>query len=173
MVVFFIIIRAEKVNAYYLYIGQIKTSSSVDRSFVCCSESFDRHMESHNSRFAKIRGARFAPPMGAMPHPTLSLTLFSRCTLIVIIEKYYLVNNMHEECLFIQVRYNTAISPVHVIPTLQTCRIVYYILLYKAKSVALCFRLDQLIAYYCGRRNMAKFTSRFPRLRIPFNHTVG
>ena len=43
MVVFFIIIRAEKVNAYYLYIGQIKTSSSVDRSFVCCSESFDRH----------------------------------------------------------------------------------------------------------------------------------
>ena len=45
------------------------------------------------------------------------------------IEKYYLVNNMHEECLFIQVRYNTAIPPVHVIPTLQTCRIVYYILL--------------------------------------------
>ena len=100
----------------------------------------------------------------------ISLTLFSRCTsLIVIIEKYYLVNTMHEECLFIQVRYNTAISPVHVIPTLQTCRIVYYILLYKPKSVALCFRLDQLIAYYCGRRNMAKFTSRFPRLRIPFN----
>ena len=58
----------------------------------------------------------------------ISLTLFSRCTsLIVIIEKYYLVNNMHEECLFIQVRHNTAISPVHVIPTLQTCRIVYYI----------------------------------------------
>ena len=54
-----------------MYIGQIKTSSSVDRSFVCCSESFDRHMEPHNSRFAKIRGARFAPPMGAMPHPTL------------------------------------------------------------------------------------------------------
>ena len=103
---------------------------------------------------------------------TISITLFSRCTsLIVKIEKYYLVNNMHEECLFIQVRYNTAISPVHVIPTLQTCRIVYYILLYK--SVALCFRLDQLIAYYCGRRNMAKFTSRFPRLRIPFNPTVG
>ena len=71
MVVFFIIIRAEKVNAYYSYIGQIKTSSSVDRSFVCCSESFDRHMEPHNSRFAKIRGARFAPSMGAMPHPTL------------------------------------------------------------------------------------------------------
>ena len=70
---YFIIIRAEKVNAYYLYIGQIKTSSSVDRSFVCCSESFDRHMEPHNSRFAKIRGARFAPPMGAMPHPTLHL----------------------------------------------------------------------------------------------------
>ena len=104
----------------------------------------------------------------------ISLTLFSRCTsLIVIIEKYYLVNNIHEECLFIQVRYNTAISPVHVIPTLQTCRIVYYILLYKPKSAALCFRLDQLIAYYCGRRNMAKFTSRFPRLRIPFNPTVG
>ena len=104
----------------------------------------------------------------------ISLTLFSRCTsLIVIIEKYYLVNNMHEECLFIQVRYNTAISPVYVIPTLQTCRIVYYILLYKPKSVALCFRLDQLIAYYCGRRNVAKFTSRFPRLRIPFNPTVG
>ena len=61
----------------------------------------------------------------------ISLTLFSRCTsLIVIIEKYYLVNNMHEECLFIQVRYNTAISPVHVIPTLQTCRIVYYIYFY-------------------------------------------
>ena len=72
MVVFFIIIRAEKVNAYYLYIGQIKTSSSVDRSFVCCSESFDRHMEPHNSIFAKIRGARFAPLMGAMPHPTSS-----------------------------------------------------------------------------------------------------
>ena len=33
---------------------------------------FDRHMEPHNSRFAKIRGARFAPPMGAMPHPTLA-----------------------------------------------------------------------------------------------------
>ena len=99
----------------------------------------------------------------------LSLTLFSRCTsLIVIIEKYYIVNNMHEECLFIQVRYNTAI---HVIPTLQTCRIVYYILLYKPKSVALCFRLDRLIAYYCGRRIMAKFTSRFHRLRIPFNPT--
>ena len=109
-----------------------------------------------------------------MPIIIISLTLFSRCTsLIVIIEKYYLVNNMHEVCLFIQVRYNTAISPVHVIPTLQTCRIVYYILLYKPKSVALCFRLDQLIAYYCGRRNMAKFTSRFPRLRIPFNPTVG
>ena len=30
-------------------------------------------MEPHNSRFAKIRGARFAPPMGAMPHPTLYL----------------------------------------------------------------------------------------------------
>ena len=104
----------------------------------------------------------------------ISITLFSRCTsLIVIIEKYYLINNMHEECLFIQVRYNTAISPVHVIPTLQTGRIVYYILLYKPKSVALCFRLDQLIAYYCGRRNMAKFTSRFPRLRIPFNPAVG
>ena len=74
----------------------------------------------------------------------ICLTLFSRCTsLIVIIEKYYLVNNMYEECLFIQVRYNTAISHVHVISTLQTCRIVYYILLYKPKSVALCFRLDQ------------------------------
>ena len=100
----------------------------------------------------------------------ISLTLFSRCTsLIVIIEKYYLVNNMS---VYLS-RLNTAISPVHVIPTLQTCRIVYYILLYKPKSVALCFRLDQLIAYYCGRRNMAKFTSRFPRLRIPFNPTVG
>ena len=104
----------------------------------------------------------------------ISLTLFSRCTsLIVIIEKYYLVNNMHEECLFMQVRYNTDISPVQVIPTLQTCKIVYYILLNKLKSVALCLRLDQLIAYYCVRRNMAKFTSRFPRLRIPFNPTVG
>ena len=31
----------------------------------------------------------------------ISLTLFSRCTsLIVIIEKNYLVNNMHDECLF-------------------------------------------------------------------------
>ena len=30
-----------------------------------------------------------------------------------------------------------------------------------------------LVAYYCGRRNMAEFTSRFPRLRIPFNPTVG
>ena len=40
----------------------------------------------------------------------MSLTLFSRWTsLIVIIEKYYLVNNMHEECLFIQVRYNTSL----------------------------------------------------------------
>ena len=39
----------------------------MDRSFVSCSESFDRHMEPHNSIFAKIRGARFAPPMGAMP----------------------------------------------------------------------------------------------------------
>ena len=106
----------------------------------------------------------------------ISITLFSRCTSLIVIgliEKYYLVNNMHEECLFIQVRYNTSISPVHVIPTLQTCRIVYYILLYKPKSVALCFRLDQLIAYYCRRRNMATFTSRFPRLRIPFNPTVG
>ena len=104
----------------------------------------------------------------------ISLTLFSRCTsLIVIIEKYYLVNNMHDECLFFQVRYNTAIYPVHVIHTLQPCRIVYYILLYKPKSVAPCFRLDQLIAYYCGRRNMAKFASRFPRLRFPFNPTVG
>ena len=84
---------------------------------------------------------------------------YSSTSLIVIIEKY-LVNNMHEECLFIQVRYNTAISPVNVIPTLQTCRIVYYILVYKPKFVALCFRLDQLIAYYCGRRNilvLAKF----------------
>ena len=26
-------------------------------------------MEPHNSIFAKIRGARFAPPMGAMPPP--------------------------------------------------------------------------------------------------------
>ena len=72
----------------------------------------------------------------------ISLTLFSRCTSLIVglmIEKYYLVNNMHEECLFIKVRYNTAISPVRVIPTLQTCRIVYYILLYKPKSVALRF----------------------------------
>ena len=64
-----------------------------------------------------------------------------------------------------QVIYNTDISPVQVIPTLQTCKIVYYILLNKLKSVALCLRLDQLIAYYCVRRNMAKFTSRFPRNR--------
>ena len=33
-------------------------------------------MEPHNSRFAKIRGARFAPPMGAMPHPTLVACAF-------------------------------------------------------------------------------------------------
>ena len=98
----------------------------------------------------------------------LSITLFSRCTsLIVIIEKYYLVNNMHEDCLCRQVRYNTDISSVQVIPILQTCKIVYYILLNKLKSVALCLRLDQSIAYYCVRRNMAKFPSRFPRLRIP------
>ena len=104
----------------------------------------------------------------------ISITLFSRCTsLIIKIDKYYLVNNMHEECLFIQVRYDTVISLVHVIPTLQTCRIVYYILLFEPKSVALCFRLDQVIAYYCGRRNMAKFTSRLPRLRNPFYPTVG
>ena len=57
---------------------------------------------------------------------------------------------MHEECIFIQVRSNTAISPVHDIPTLQTCRIVYYILLYKPKSVALCFRLDQSIDLFRG-----------------------
>ena len=51
----------------------------------------------------------------------ISLTLFSRCnSLIVIIEMYYFVNNMHVECIFIQVRSNTAISPVHDIPTLQT-----------------------------------------------------
>ena len=63
---------------------------------------------------------------------SISLILFSRCTsLIVIIEKYYLVNNMPEECLFIKVRYDTAISPVQVIPTLHTCRNVDYILLYK------------------------------------------
>ena len=72
-----------------------------------------------------------------------------------------------------QVRYNTDISPVQVIPTLQTCKIVYYIILNKLKSVALCLRLDQFIAYYCVCRNMATFTSRFSRLRIPFNPTVG
>ena len=72
-----------------------------------------------------------------------------------------------------QVRYTTDISPVQVIPTLQTCKIVYYIILYKPKSAALCLRLDQCIAYCCVRRNMAKFTSRFSRLRIPFNPTVG
>ena len=53
---------------------KLKTSSSVDRSFECCSESFECHMEPHNSIFAKIRGARFAPPMGAMPHPILCFT---------------------------------------------------------------------------------------------------
>ena len=85
----FIIIRAEKVNAYYLYIGQIKTFPSVDRSFVCCSESFDRHMEPHNSRIAKIRGARFAPPMGAMSHPTLSRSYtFDRQSKVWLITKY-------------------------------------------------------------------------------------
>ena len=85
----------------------------------------------------------------------------------------YLVNNMHEECLLSRLDIILPYPLYTVIPTLQTCRIVYYILLYKPKSVALCFRLDQLIANYCGRRNMAKFTSRFPRLRIPFNPTVG
>ena len=105
---------------------------------------------------------------------TISITLFSRCTsLIVIIEKYYLVNNMHEECLLSRLDIILPYPLYTVIPTLQTCRIVYYILLYKPKSVVICFRLDQLIANYCGRRNMAKFTSRFPRLRIPFNPTVG
>ena len=33
-------------------------------------------MEPHNSIFAKIRGARFAPPMGAMPPPTLCCHCF-------------------------------------------------------------------------------------------------
>ena len=82
---------------------------------------------------------------------------------------------MPEESLCIQVRYDTAVSHVglQVIPTLQTCRIVDYILLYKLSAVALCSRLDQLIAYYRVRRNMAKVTSRFPGLRNPFNHTVG
>ena len=74
----------------------------------------------------------------------ISLTLFSRCTsLIVIIEKYYLVNNMHEECLLSRLDIILPYPLYMVIPTLQTCRIVYYILLYKPKSVALCFRLDQ------------------------------
>ena len=71
---------------------------------------------------------------------------------------------MPEESLCIQVRYDTAISPVglKVIPTLRTCTIVDYILLY---AVALFSRLGQSIAYYCVRRNMATFTSRFPHLR--------
>ena len=61
------IIRAEKVNAYYLYIGQIKTSSSVDRSHDC-SESFDRHMR-HNSRFATDMGCALCPTHGRYAPP--------------------------------------------------------------------------------------------------------
>ena len=46
----------------------------------------------------------------------------SSCPIVVIIENYCLVNNrpIPEECIFIQVRYDTAISPVQVIPTLRT-----------------------------------------------------
>ena len=72
-----------------------------------------------------------------------------------------------------QVRYNTDTPLYTLFLHYKLEKIVYYILLNKLKSVALCLRLDQLIAYYCVRRNMAKFTSRFPRLRIPFNPTVG
>ena len=93
----------------------------------------------------------------------ISITLFSRCTsLIVIIEKYYLVNNMHEECRFIQVSCTTAISPVHVIPTLQTCRIVYYILLYKPKSVAL--------SGFLGSINcLLLWTSQYGEIDVPLS----
>ena len=144
---------------------------------VCCGQNGIAHLGQNGIMMSHCIGLKYIKMQflcAIFYAYNISVTLFSRCTsLIVIIEKYYLVNNMHEECLFFQIRYNTAISLVHVIPTLQTCRIVYYILLYKPKSVALCFRLDQLIAYYCGRRNMAKFTSRFPRLRIPFYPTVG
>ena len=43
-------------------------------------------MEPHNSRFAKISGARFAPPMGAMPHPTLMIRILG-CVLIMVLNK--------------------------------------------------------------------------------------
>ena len=82
---------------------------------VCCGQNGIAHlgqngiMMSHCIDFKNIK-MQFVLSSHAY---NISLTLFSRCTsLIVIIEKYYLVNNMHEECLFIQVRYNTAISPV-------------------------------------------------------------
>ena len=44
-------------------------------------------MEPHNSRIAKIRGARFAPPMGAMPHPTLrsKITSVARVEIVLLL----------------------------------------------------------------------------------------
>ena len=54
-------------------------------------------MEPHNSRFVKIRGARFAPPMGAMPHPTLAvLILIGKSSKIVRFDDVYL--NYYGHC---------------------------------------------------------------------------
>ena len=73
----------------------------------------------------------------------ISLTLFSRCTsLIVIIEKYYLVNNMHEESrLDILLPYPLYTLFLHY--KLAGSFIIYFYNFYKLKSVALCLRLDQ------------------------------
>ena len=73
----------------------------------------------------------------------ISLTLFSRCTsLIVIIEKYYLVNNMHEESrLDILLPYPLYTLFLHY--KLAGSFIIYFYNCYKLKSVALCLRLDQ------------------------------
>ena len=99
---------------------------------VCCGQNGIAHLGQNGIMMAHCIGLKNIKTQVVLSSYAynISLTLFSRCTsLIVIIEKYYLVNNMHEACLFMQVRYNTAISPVNVIPTLQTCKIVYYILL--------------------------------------------
>ena len=69
----------------------------------------------------------------------ISLTLFSRCTSsIVIIEKYYLINHMHEECIFIQVRYNTAISPTRYSYITNLQDRLLYLYLYNTNSVCVC-----------------------------------
>ena len=97
---------------------------------VCCGQNGIAHLGQNGIMMSHCFGLKNIKMQFVLySHAyNISLTLFSRCTsLIVIIEKYYvyLVNNMHEECIFIQVRYNTAISPVHVIPTLQTCIYIY------------------------------------------------